>query len=151
MTGYQVEFIGAAEVDRGLANLDRRLSVLRPMYETFAEEFYKEEEELFATEPWEPLSDAYAISKAEQFGGKPLLRATDALYKSLTQPNAPGSIYIVDDTDAVFGSSDPKAILHQTGTRNMPARPPRAEPKMDTYRTLAGEYLVESLNESGFK
>jgi phage gpG-like protein len=83
------------------------------------------EKEWFESEgdgTWKPLSPAYAARKAHLFPGKPLLRATDTLYESLTEPSEAGSLN--SPNQMVFGSDDPVAEYHYKGTDRMPRRNP---------------------------
>lgn len=139
------EFPTLNRVDHVLEIQGRGLERLTPLWELFGKEFYQQETALFARAPWVPLSPGYAKQKQEQFGGKSILRARDDLFKSFTQQGATGNIYRVDDRGAEFGSGDFKAIFHQAGTSLMPARPPLAEPDLDRYATIAGEYLAEMI------
>lgn len=151
MIDIETQLAGFAQVDRGLATIGQQVSTLRPLFEKIGAEVYSEEKALFAAEPWTALSDDYAARKLAEYGAKPLLRASDELFRSLTEPDAPGSVYRIDDTEAEFGSDNPLAILHQTGTSKMPARPPRVDIKREKFLTLAGEYLHDSVTKAGFK
>lgn len=124
--------------------LEDKLTRLRPLLEIFGEEFYAEEGRLFARQPWKPLSAAYAKRKQEKFGDKPILRATDTLYRSLTEKGAAGNIHRVTDSEADYGSVVPYGVFH-VDTRN-----PMAEPDEERYGTLAGEYVTEMVKEAGF-
>lgn len=150
MIAQNVEFVGLDRVFAGFTRIEKRLVSLRPLWERFGGEFYRQETVWFASEPWTPLSPAYAEQKQKKFGNKPLLRATDALFKSLTQEGAEGNVHQVNDLGAKFGSSDFKARLHSTGTSRMPAREPLAEPQIDRYETIAGQYIAEIMSEAGF-
>lgn len=70
---------------------------------------------------WQPLSPAYAARKAQIYGNKTILRATDALYNSF-QPLAPGNVQRINKTDAELGTNIFYGIFHQLGTSRMPAR-----------------------------
>lgn len=150
MIEYHVEIVNLPQVDAKFAALDREIQTLKPLWERFGKEFYSQETSLFEAQPWTPLSPAYAEKKREIYGDKPILRATDALFESLTQQGATGNIHRVNDLDAEFGSNDLKAMLHFTGTSRMPARNPLAEPDVDKYETIAGQYLGEMISKSGF-
>lgn len=145
-----IEIVNLPQVDAKLAALDREIGTLKPLWERFGEEFYSQETALFDAQPWAPLSPAYARKKQEIYGDKPILKATDALFRSLTQQGATGNIHRVNDLDAEFGSNDPKAMFHFTGTSRMPARDPLAEPDVDRYETIAGEYVEEIVKNAGF-
>lgn len=146
-----VALTGLERVDAGLGQIGDRVDDLRPLFELYGEEFYRQETEWFDAEPWVPLSPAYAVQKQKIYGDKPLLRATDVLFKSFTERGAAGNIHRVSATEAEFGSSDFKAIFHQLGTARMPARPPRAEPEVGKYQDIAVEYMGQILQEAGFR
>lgn len=150
MIAQNVEVIGLERVFAGFIRIEKRIVSLRPLWERFGKEFYRQETAWFASEPWTPLSPAYAEQKRKQFGSKPLLRATDALFKSLTQEGAEGNIHEVSDLGAKFGSNDFKAMFHRTGTSRMPKRDPLAEPDVERYETIAGQYVTEMMIEAGF-
>lgn len=141
-----VDILGISGVIATLDHVDRGVSVMRPLWEQFGEEFYRQETDHFNRADFVPLSPTYAERKREQFGDKPILRATDALFLSFTQQGAEGNIHRINDLDAEFGSSDFKAILHQEGTSRMPARPPQAEPDEDRYESIAAQYIEELIN-----
>lgn len=136
---------GFPQTNANLVKLEGRLSSLKPLWEKLGDEFYKEEKAWFAAEPWKPLSPAYAKRKRAKFGDKPILRATDTLFHSLTEQGAEGNIHRVDDLGAEFGSRVPYGIFHQE------SRPPLAEPNVGNYRTIAAEYAVDAVRSSGFK
>lgn len=150
MIAPHVQIVNLPQVFAGLAEMERGIDQLQPLWERFGREFYRQETAHFAAEPWVPLSPAYAQRKQEIFGNKPILRATDALFMSLTQQGASGNIHRVNRDGAEFGSSDFKAMLHFTGTPRMPARNPLAEPDIDSYTTIAGEYVEEVVRNAGF-
>lgn len=142
----EYHFPNLIHVDRVLAGYEKGLESLVPLWELFGKEFYQQETKLFNDAPWAPLSPAYAKRKQEEFGNKPLLRATDDLFKSFTQQGATGNIHQVSAMNAVFGSSDFKAMFHQMGTIKMPARPPLGEPDLKQYETIAGGYVAEMVS-----
>lgn len=144
------EFSGMAQMQAGLGSIDSRLNSLRPLWERFGQEFYEEERQLFESEPWTPLSPAYALRKQKIFGSKSILRATDALFNSLTKQGATGNIHRITDDEAQFGSSDFKAMLHHTGAGRLPRRSPFAKPNAERYANIASEYMLEVLSSAGF-
>lgn len=143
MIGYSVEIVNLPHINARFDRIDRGLESLTPMWERFGREFYAQETNLFDRAPWAALSPAYAKKKREQFGDKPILRATDALFQSFTQQGAAGNVHEIRPLSAAFGSRDFKAAIHRAGTSIMPARDPLAEPDVDKYQTIAGEYLAE--------
>jgi hypothetical protein len=61
---------------------------------------------------WKPLSPAYAERKRKKFGNKPILRATDRLYKSMINRENPENIQNIKRDSAEYGTSVPYAIYH---------------------------------------
>lgn len=135
---------GFPEANANLVKLEGQLSSLKPLWEKLGEEFYGQEKALFEAQPWKPLSPAYAKRKRAKFGDKPILVATGLLLGSLTKKGAEGNVHRVSDLDAEFGSAVPYGIFHQD------SRPPIGEPKVEEYRTIAAEYMVEAVRNSGF-
>lgn len=150
MIQQHIEIVNLPYVFAGFNEVDHGLTSMKPLWGRFGEERYEEERAWFDAEPWVALSPAYAQKKQEIFGDKPILRATDALFTSFTEQGATGNIHRINDLDAEFGSSDPKAMFHHTGTSRMPARDPLAEPNEERYETIAGEYLGEIVSSAGF-
>ena len=148
MIGIHIEMANLPKVNSAFDAITAGVETLKPLWEQFGKEFYQQEAKLFNAAPWAPLSPAYAEYKRRELGGKPLLRVSDHLLRSFTQEGAPGNIHRIDDLSAEFGSSDFKAILHQLGTDNMPARPPLAEPDAPHYETLAGQYLASVVEKA---
>lgn len=74
---------------------------------------------------WAQLSAAYAAWKAEAHPGQPLLVATGALREALTVESGAHALRDYSDAQFNFGTTGLEyASLHQTGTTQMPARPP---------------------------
>lgn len=144
------EFVGIGKLQTGLNTVEKKLDSLAPLWEKFGKEFYTEEIQLFDAQPWAPLSPAYAARKQRLFGSKPILRATDALFDSLTKQGATGNIHRISAKEAEFGSSDFKAMLHHVGAGRLPVRSPLAEPNVEEYATIAGEYMTDVLKSAGF-
>lgn len=63
---------------------------------------------------WPQLSPRYAAWKAIHFPGKPILVRTGNLRRSMTEEGAPGNINIIGKTGAVFGTSVPYGIYHDS-------------------------------------
>lgn len=146
--GYHFE--GIERVNAGLDRISRGVNDPRPLFGLLGEEFYRQELAWFEAEPWVPLSPGYAARKQEIYGDKPILRATDVLFKSFTEQGAAGNIHRVGESEAEFGSSDFKAIYHQLGTSRMPARPPLIEPDPDKFLAIADEYVDQLIQRAGF-
>lgn len=146
----KIEILGVDKFLAGMAQIERGLTSLKPLWEACAKEFYRQESAHFAAAPFAPLSPAYARRKQAQYGNKPILQATGRLLKSLTVNQPPDSVHRITDTTAEFGSNVPYLTWHQTGTTNMPARPPIAEADEARYDTLMGEYVARLVKDAGF-
>lgn len=144
MSTITIEITGLPQLERAFTEVQKRLENLKPLWDRFASEFYSQEVALFASQPWKPLSPAYTAAKQKKYGDKPILRATDTLYHSLTQKNAEGSVYRTEDQSAEFGSSVPYGVFHAE------TRPPIGEPDVNRYETLVGKYVAELVREAGF-
>ena len=150
MIGVTYEWIGLKQVDAGLAQVKHSLSVLNPLWETLGDEVRQKETELFAQAPWTPLTESYAEQKLKEFGDKPLLRASDVMFKSLTEEGAEHNINRIENLFAEFGTDDPKARGHHFGSGNLPERHVLIEFSPARAESLMGSYLEQSLKEAGF-
>lgn len=118
------EVLGSAQLDRALTRIESASQNLTEPLEEVGDEFRAIEAEHFDAEGpgWAPLSPKYAARKLRLYGDKPILRATDKLYRSMTIKGAEGNVSRVQPMSAEFGTSIFYAIFHQTGTVKMPAR-----------------------------
>lgn len=74
---------------------------------------------------WPPLSPRYAARKAIEFPGAPILVRTGTLRRSMTIQGASGNIAAISKTSAVFGTSVPYGIYHDSDAprkSNLPRR-----------------------------
>lgn len=101
---------------------------------------------LFKSQGWAPLSPAYAAYKALKWGNKGILVASGRLEDSLTQATHPDFIYKPKKKSVTLGTKVPYASLHQTGTRQMPQRPPieLVESQKRRWPKLMHEYIFKS-------
>lgn len=72
---------------------------------------------------WPALAQSTVERKARAGQHPDILRRTDALYRSLTNPQDEHHFQFVDNHTVDFGSHLEYADLHNTGTSRMPARP----------------------------
>lgn len=121
---------GVETLNRAFNRVEEYISDFRSIWPFVAKEFYAIEEGQFQSEGakglsgrWSPLSPAYAKYKEQKFPGQPLLRATTSLYQSMTSPDAPDSIFRMDERELTIGTKHEAATAHQRGTRKMSARP----------------------------
>lgn len=150
MITISITMSGQGKLDAALHRVEQGVSNLKPLWEQMGHVFYAEEKKLFDAQPWTPLSEPYATRKRSIFGDKGILRASDALFLSLTEKGTEGNIHRVDDLNAEFGSDVPYGIFHQLGAGTLPKRDPMAEPDVDEYKKIADEYLTELVNKAGF-
>lgn len=73
--------------------------------------------------PWTPLNPQYAARKSRKYPGMPILRASDEMFESLIDFGSRNSIAEIELQSLTYGTRDPKARFHKTGTARMPARP----------------------------
>jgi hypothetical protein len=144
VTTIGVEILGLDRLRAGLDKIEQGVTVLRPLWERMGQEFYGQEKKLFDLAPWKPLSPDYAKRKRAKYGDKPILRATDTLFRSLTAQGTEGNVHRVGNDQAEFGSSVSHGIFHAE------SRPPLAEPDVERYDTIAGEYAAKLVREAGF-
>jgi phage gpG-like protein len=101
-----------------------RAADVSPAFRQFQTTWWDNERLIFDAQgipSWPSLSPAYAMRKARTHPGKPMLRATDRLYASLTGQTA-DSIYTVEARSLQMGTNVPYSVYHTAGTRKMPAR-----------------------------
>lgn len=147
--------LGDVQLHRALSRIVSASNDLSKPFEDAGEEFRDIEEERFDNEGfgWAALAASTIARKLRLYGVKPILRATDALYKSLTIKGAAGNISRVFPLKAEFGTSIFYAIFHQTGTSRMPARPVilfREEDKHRFVRSIQ-RYMIASGQSAGFQ
>ena len=134
---------GKKQFDRIFKDVANLLADFTPVFNEVAEEFYKEEKQIFERKgdlgrgeggKWADLSDKYKKWKERKHPGKKILELTGKLKKSLTEKNAEGNVNKITPFSMEIGS-DLKtkktkqgveyclARLHQNGTFKMPKRP----------------------------
>lgn len=123
---WEVE--GVTILDRAFSRVGQHLSDLRPIWNEVQRSFWKIEDSQFKSEgakgasgTWKPLSRPYAKYKAQRYGVKTILRASDRLYSSLTSQTG-DTVLIKEKMEFGIGTSLPYAPYHQRGGK-MPKRP----------------------------
>lgn len=115
------------EAVKRLTAIRDRLDDLRPAWRTALIYLRRATKEQFASQGgrsgdgWAPLTPAYAARKARIFPGKPILRATDAMFNSLIGQTE-NTVVEFDALEFTYGTRDPKARYHQDGTPRMARR-----------------------------
>lgn len=116
-----------AEAVKRLTAIRDRLDDLRPAWRTALIYLRRATKEQFATlgarsgDGWAPLTPAYGRRKAQIFPGKPILRATDAMFNSLIGQTE-NSVVEFDALEFTYGTRTPYARYHQHGTPRMAQR-----------------------------
>lgn len=117
MIRFTAEISGDVQLDRAFNRVEERISDFRDFWPGVIRAFYEIETEQFQSEgakgasgPWTPLSPAYKLFKEQEFPGKTILRREDALYESMTGPDALDSILRPERDELVIGSALPYAL-----------------------------------------
>lgn len=102
---------------------------------------------------WQPLSASYEKWKAVKFHGQPILRATDGMFKSLTEDGAANAIADVGARGLTYGTSDTKASYHQRGGGRLPQRKVLAVTDADrrAIAAIVGNHVEGQGRASGFR
>ena len=115
-----------------LDELSENLDDMRPLFEQFASDFYKDEKKIFSLNgpgQYADLSDnpkgkGYKSYKIKHKGkAYPILLFSGVLARSLLTRSAPGSVLMIKRDDFYIGTSIPYGAYHMTGTSKMPQRP----------------------------
>ena len=138
MLHLRFDVVGDVQLSRLLDRVSSDLSNMRPAWDLIHTNFLRGEQGTFALEgafggkpKWEPLSPKYELWKDQRYPGQPILVLTGALRASLTQASDPDHVYDATDSGMSVGTKKRTpggrwnlGLLHQKGTRRMPARPP---------------------------
>lgn len=150
-----IEIHGDQQVARKLLRFADRVLDATEAFEAIAQDLYRIEREQFNTEGkygsggWEQLADSTIARKLHSPDAKTrgnahnILRATDALMRSLVDEGAPGNIKIVQPHQLVFGTKVPHAKYHQPDPqRRRELEIPRRD-RADLVRIMQRELLAE--------
>lgn len=122
------EVFGEKQVERGLLRFSDAAADMRPAAEQMRTYLLSIERRQFDTEGrsgsggWAPLKPATLRRKVAKGEDQRILRATEALRKSLTNRSNENNVWRSSFDSFTFGTSDPKARFHQSGTAKMPQR-----------------------------
>lgn len=157
MLTYKIQ--GTDRLLNSLERLDLSLRDFRPLFNQASQLIYEFEKEAFDSEgstsrvgKWKPLTARYTRWKEKTAPGKPILQLSGALKRSLTRPNARGSVRRVTEEELIVGSSLPYAVFHQAGTPRMVARPPFALTKQQEKQIakILRDGLAAFIKRAGF-
>jgi len=151
----QIEFeiFGDRLIKRRILRVGLRGRNMAPAFFVMSKYFYAMEKRLFETEgasglgqKWGALKEETSKAKARMSLRPEILRATDVLRKSLTQPNAKFSRRKITFGEMFVGTTDPKAKHHYWGAprANVPMRRPVVFREVDKvmWVKMAQEYLI---------
>jgi hypothetical protein len=120
MLRFTAQIQGEVIIDRSFNRVEQEITDFRNFWPGVITTFYEIENEQFLTEgasgasgKWTPLSPAYKLFKEREFPGKTILRREDALYESMTGPDALDSVLRPGRDELLIGSSLPYALFHQ--------------------------------------
>lgn len=128
----RVSVDGEQVLKKAFRQASKNIEDLSPVFRGVQKVFYDIEKENFqslntsgASGKWKPLSSAYEKQKTRKYGTfvifAGVMRASDALYKSLTGERE-HSITIIEKQEAAFGTNLPYAKAHQAGAARLPQR-----------------------------
>ena len=149
MTAFRLTMRGRGSVMARIQGLAERAADASPAFEAVGSEWLAEFRDMFHSEgssaghPWEPLQVDYAVWKEEHFPGQTILRRTDRLYDSLTEPGGPDNIFEVGPNSVRVGTTVPYADYHHEGTPKMPQRSLAVGPE---FRQIAAEMVASWLD-----
>jgi hypothetical protein len=146
----RVEVQGVEPLLKKLATVQEAISDFRPVWPQVAQWFYTLEQQQFATEgggSWAPLAPSTVKGRGS---AHPILIRSGRLYRSLTDRGAEGAVYsegaetLTLGTDVRVGSWN-LGLLHQLGTRYMPARRPifPTRARLSDLRVILHQYIFD--------
>lgn len=116
MLRFRADIDGVEALNRAFNRVDQIISDFRPIWPNVAGEIYAINQEQFESEGgrgasgrWAALSPAYKKWKEIHYPGQPILRLTNALFESLTDPEAADAVYQPGRDELVMGSRVPYA------------------------------------------
>ena len=133
---------GIDDVVASLQGKMKRLRNLRPVWRSLLAWLRQVTIDQFATaggrsrDRWQPLSPIYGARKSRVWPGKPILRASDRLFQSLTGSNQ-DSIVEIEAGSFTWGTATPYARYHQRGTARIPQRKILVVTKADRRQIIA--------------
>lgn len=146
MAGVSFQVTGGQQVTHDLIRFRQNATNTRPVLAAMAEHVAGMQRDQFKRQGrhygprWSPLTPGYRAWKMKRRPGRPTLVFDGNLLKAAAPVKARGfDIYSVTDRRMEVGISDaktPHAKYHQSGTRNMPARPVMGNPTTADQKAL---------------
>lgn len=159
MIRFRAEIDGVEVLNRGFNRVEQAISDFRPIWPAVAVEVYSINRQQFDSEgaagasgKFAALSPSYKRWKEKNYPGQPILRLTNALFESLTDPEALDAVFEPLPNELVIGTRVPYAVAHQRG-RGVPARPPFSftEPQKRRIQKAIQRGLVQFTRRAGFE
>ncbi len=154
MIRFTAEVDGVRELDRAFNRVDQFISDFRSLWPAVTDRVYRIIGRAFDTEggstaagKWKALSPAYAKWKAIHYPGQPILRATNTLFESMTDPEAADAIFRPEKDQLTIGTKTPYARKHQ---RTRPFISFTESDKRDIQKSLQAG-LVQFARSVGFQ
>lgn len=125
-----LEVHGEVQLNRRFIRWIASATDATPAWEEIYLYLLQAEEKLFDSEGqeagqrWADLAESTVARKAREGLRPEILRATDELRQSLTEIDDVNQLKYITPTSLAFGSTLPYAVLHQSGTFQMPQRRP---------------------------
>lgn len=105
---FGVEVVGIEDAEATLDGIAHRAGDMTPALESIRAMFYRAERARFTTQglgQWAPDLPSTVRRKAGKGQDLRTMRATGALYRSLTVPGAPGSVYRINQDGFEIGTN----------------------------------------------
>lgn len=125
---FTLETLGDTQVQRTFLRFGERALESKELFQQAIKDLMLIERVQFLTEGqhgsggWAALKPATIAAKRRKGQPEWILRATEALFKSLTEEGAPGNIHEAFSNFMRFGTSLKQGRFAQHGTSKMPAR-----------------------------
>lgn len=150
----RISTVGERRVGRALSVVAERASDLRPAFLAIAEDIRIKIADEILTEghgKWEPLNPDYEEWKDLKWGPQPMLVASGQLLDSFMEPDAVGSVTVIDHNRMRIGSTIPYLRFHQSiGPRTIiPRRAPLNFDENDRrrWRAIIEDFTTEGIGE----
>lgn len=146
--GIEIDVAGDVQLSRELLRFAGRITDASPAFEAIADDLREIETEQFDSQGgrssggWRALKASTVAAKSAAGLDSRILHATLAMRKSFTDKSDPAHVEKVTKDSLTFGSSDPKAGIHQQGSSDG-AHPPQRRPLELT--TMDREGIVKKL------
>lgn len=130
--GVEIDVDGDVQISRELLRFAGRVTDASPVFRDIADDLREIEEGQFSSEGgrgsggWKALKAETVAAKRAAGLDNGILKATEAMFRSLTQKSDPHHVEEITKDSLRFGSTDEKLPIHQAGApaNNLPQRRP---------------------------